>query len=1800
MTMMSVRFPKIADYQAIELIHQSDRIFVYRAHRENDGRLVIIKLMGNEHPSFNELVQFRNQYVISKNLGLEGIVKPYALERYENRYALIMEDVQGISLAEYRGRNPLPLSQFFSIAIQLAEILHQLHQNQIIHKDIKPTNILIQPQTQQIKLIDFSISTLLPKETQTVKTLNVLEGTLAYISPEQTGRMNRGIDYRSDFYALGITLYELLAGRLPFNSDDPMELVHAHIAQQPISPCDWLNGNGENHPQSLSDIILKLMAKNAEARYQSALGLKYDLEKCRQQWHEKGIIAPFVLGERDLCDRFIVPEKLYGRVKEVQALLDTFERVAKGSSEMMLVAGFSGIGKTAVINEVHKPITRQKGYFIKGKFDQFNRNIPFSAFLQAFRDLMGQLLGESDRELVEWKAQILEAVGENGQVLIDVIPELQYIIGQQPPVPQLEGSAAQNRFNLLFEKFIAVFTTKKHPLTLFLDDLQWADSASLNLLKVLMGVTQMGYLLLLGAYRDNEVFPAHPLMLCLGVLEKKQTRISTITLAPLSVNHINQLVAETLICSADLATPLTNLVYQKTKGNPFFTTQFLKGLREDGLITFNQNLGYWECDLVKVRDAALTDDVVEFMARRLHKLPSETQKVLKLAACIGNQFDLETLAIICETPSEEVAANLWSALREGLILPQSEAYKFFQEWEKGEEKAEGIAVGYRFLHDRVQQAAYSLIPENKKVQTHFNIGQLLLKTIAPSQREDYIFDIVSHLNLSIELIGEQTKRNELAKLNLVAAKKAKSCTANAAAFDYLNIGLNLLADDTWQAEYELTLNLHLEATEVSYLKSDFDSMERLGKIVIDRARTVVDRIKVYETQLQAYAVQSRFGDGIDVGLQCLRLLGIDLSDNPDMTEIESWLARTQAALDPFTLEELLNRPEMKEPKILSATRLLSRLVPISYFGRQSLFPLLACQGILLSLDYGDAIDTPVSYINYAFFLCNPGFDRFGQAYEYGKMAKQIIEKQNNTLRYTFVWNNFYAYVSPWRSHLRDGITPLNEASQKAIEVGDLEFAAYALTNGLLLAYCSGIELDMLKLDLERGVDFCHSIRFEGLAIYTACILQVAFNLVDNVEDPCCLQGNFYDAQGAIDSFQKSKHLLGLSIHYFSQLQLNYLFGNMAEAKYLLAEVETYLPGIGGFLLLPHFAFLAGLNYLKLVELEKDNEEKWWKSSEHWISRLKFWAENAPMNCQHKSDLLEAERCRILGEKLRAIELYDRAIAGAKENGFIHEESLANELFAKFYLDWGRVKEAAVYMQEAYYGYARWGAKAKTNHLEQHYPQLLKPILQRDRPSSGSGKSISHSTSHSQTVADIASILDFSSLLKASQILSGEIELEKLLSTLMKIILENAGATKGALLLTGEKGLSVEAIATHTDAEKELEFASLHQSLLLNDYPDLPAGLINTVRRTAETTLLDGKTAQTQLPGDRYLLRFSPQSLLCFPLLERGNLIGILYLENCLTADAFTYERVDILEALCAQAAISLTNARLYQQARQALTNLQQTQLQLVQNEKMATLGNLVAGVAHEINNPVGFIGGNVGMAQEYLHDLLEVLSLYQENASLPEPIMEEIEDLDPEFIAEDFPKLIASMHSGCDRIRNISTSLRTFSRTDTDKKTEFNLHEGLDSTLLILKYRLKANEERPSIKIVKNYGEIPAVKCCPGPINQVFMNILANAIDALNESNEGKTFQEIDTAPNCITIATEWHEQSERVIVRIADNGTGMPEAVKVKLFEQGFTTKEVGKGTGLGMAIAKSIIVETHGGQIACQSELGKGTEFIISVPVN
>ncbi|MEG4801629.1 AAA family ATPase [Microcoleus sp. ARI1-B5] len=1820
---------ELTGYQILDRIYSGTRTLVYRARSLWDETPVIIKVLHKEYPSFSELLQFRNQYTIAKNLNFPGIIKTYSLEAYRNGYALIVEDFGGISLKEWTGKGETApsLADFFQIAIAIANTLDILYRQRIIHKDIKPANILINPQTKQVKLIDFSIASLLPRSTQTLMSPNRLEGTLGYLSPEQTGRMNRGIDYRTDFYSLGVTFYELLAGELPFVSIDPMELVHSHIAKQP-PPLHDIN---PQIPSVLSSIVSKLMAKNAEDRYQSALGLKHDLEKCLSQWQETGNIVLFELGERDIGDRFTIPEKLYGRETEVETLLNAFDRVANPLSfprtsggqrggEMMLVAGFSGIGKTAVVNEVHKPIVRQRGYFIKGKFDQFNRNIPFSAFVQAFRDLMGQLLSESDAQLQTWKTQILEAVGENGQVIIEVIPELELIISPQPPAMELSGTSAQNRFNLLFQKFIQVFTTQEHPLVMFLDDLQWADSASLHLMQLLIAESTAGYLLLIGAYRDNEVFAAHPLMLTLEAIARSGATVNTITLQPLSDTSLNQLVANTLNCSSALAQPLTDLVFQKTQGNPFFATQFLKALHQDGLISFDTELGHWQCDIAKVRSAALTDDVVEFMALQLQKLPKTTQTILELAACIGNSFDLTTLAIVSEQTEAEAATHLWKALQEGLILPQSEVYKFYLGSVPTTDTTHESVI-YRFLHDRIQQAAYSLIPESQKKATHLKIGQLLL-AITPELTDKYnIFDIVHQLNIGVEPIADRSQLNHLASLNLQAGKKAKAATAYGDAARYLNTSLALLDSDSWLTQYDLTLAVYIETAEAEYLNGNWDRLQSLAQIILNNAQNLLDSIIIYELQIQGYQSQSLMTKAIEIGFEALEKLEINIapsiSDRP-MPELPR-------------IEDLDNIPEMTDPQQLAALRILMALFPPIYIARPEMIRPLILTIVNLTVEGGYSGLSAYAYVLYGTILCGaPG--GIEQGYHAGKLALNLLDKFQGVALKARVYNLFNGLIRSWKEPAQATLTAYIEGCQSGWETGDLEWASYNSMHYCKNLFVTGERLEIVEEKQTPHIELLVKNKHNFALSYAKIWAQATLNLQGQSSDKLQLIGERFDELHFLPLWQSTNNSMSLFALYVAKANIFYLFkeyGNALDCALLAGE---HIQAAIGQITIAVYNFYHSLILLAVYpQAEPSQQQQYMRAIEENQAKLREWSDCAPQNFLHKYLLIQAEQARVFGNVLEAMECYDQAIQGAKDTGYLQEEALANELAAEFYLDWGKEKIAAGYLQEAYYCYSHWGAKAKTDDLEKRYPQLLTPILQSQQNrfllnqtliSNTNRSSISHQTiqttySSSSTISDS---LDFATILKASQALSGQIQLEQLISTLVKIVMKNAGADKCDLILLKGENLVIETTAVLGEKTTDNQ-AAVRRALPVESSQDVPTSIINYVSRTQETVVIDDAIAQTSLASDAYIQKQKPKSLLCTPIVNQGKLIGILSLENRLTQGVFTSDRLQVIELLAAQAAISLENAQLYSQLEDYSYTLEQkveertqeleekatqlevtlqklyaTQSQLIQTEKMSSLGQLVAGIAHEINNPVNFIHGNLNHAHEYITSLIELIDLYEELSPQPQPkIQAKIAEIDLEFIVEDLPKILGSMTTGTERIRQIVESLRNFSRLDESEIKPIDIHSGIDSTLLILQHRLKANEKHQEIKVIKDYGKLPLLNCYGAALNQVFMNIMTNAIDALRQAEDNRA--NLNKKPT-LMLRTLVHD-ARNLVIRIADNGIGIEPSVVNNIFEPFFTTKPVGKGTGLGLSVSYAIIVEKHGGRIEVNSTLGEGTEFTIVLPL-
>jgi predicted ATPase/signal transduction histidine kinase len=1835
--------PALNGFRIIDKLSENARSIVYRTIRSRDNLPAIIKILQSEGSSAGDFSRYKQEYEIYR-LNLDGVVQTYGLKKYNQAIALILEDFGGQSLKQFIKNRTFTQAEFLTLAIQIAEALGSIHSANIIHKDINPEHILFNPETEEVKLIGFSISTIVSQENPPLKNPNLLEGTLAYMSPEQTGRMNRTLDYRTDFYSLGVTLYELLLNQLPFTSSDPMELVHSHLAKQPIPP----HQIDPSIPKVISDLVMKLLSKTAEDRYQSAWGLQADLVVCLMQLEATGEIEEFLLGENDICRKFNIPHKFYGRQAQIHTLVAAFERTVNSQREVMLVVGESGIGKTALVQQLESPIAQKNGYFISGRFDKNQQDIPYLGWIKAFEELVGNLLMEPDDRLNRWQEQLRRALGNNGQVIVDVIPEMELILGKQPPINNLPPAEAENRFHLTFQNFIKVFADPHHPLTLFLDDLQWADAGSLRLIERLMTVADPGLFLIL-SYREIESpvpfkNAETPVLERLAQIEQTGGIVHRLELEPLKLVSINQLLADTFQCSFRQAGPLAGLVVDKTGGNPFFIQEFLTGLYDDGLIEFDNKSLAWQWSIEKIKRRSITDNVVQLLAAKIRKLGKREQSVLKLAACIGKRFDLQTLAAISQQSVKETAANLRAGVTQGFVLPATESADWsvaIAEWKAGsheEASLDCLIAHYKFVHDRIHAAAYSLISDSAKSAVHLSIGQYWLNQTKRDRREEILFDIVNQLNKGISPSDSPGERAKIAELNLSAGQKAKRSAAYKTALNYLNQGIQRLGDDRWQTHYDLTLTLYQEATEAAYLCGDFQQMTALANPIIESSKTLLDAVKIYEFKIQACMAQAQPLEAVQIGVNIAKQLGIDLIDNPTRADIQRQRKKNQAAMGDKDPTDLLALPVMMEPEKLAAMRILSSLVSSAYQAAPSLLPLIVFEQVNLSIQSGNSPWSAFAYATYGVILSGV-FCEIALGYKFGQLALNLLSQFGAGQANAKILTMVEGLINPWSVHLQETLIPLRKAEQSGIENGDLEWASYAAKNRCQNLYFIGTELNQVEREMAS---LSHSLtQWQQMTVveWNEMYRQAVLNLLGRSENPGELVGEAYNREQAVPLMITANDRNRLHDYFVNQVMLCYWFENYSEALVNAEQAQNYLDGAIALPVVGLFYWYDSLTRMALCDrADEQNRKILLKKVATNQKILKKWAAHAPMNYLHKCDLVQAERDRVLGHKLQAMDGYDRAIQLATEQEYVQEAALANELAAKFYLGLGKLTPAKAYMQEAREGYKKWGATAKVQQLESTYSHLLPVAREQFHPTNGQkpsqgGVSISRESSDH---------LDFTTVLKASQAIASEIVLDKLLATLMKTALENAGAEKAFLILKSEGKLLISASAS-TDADA----VNVEQSLDIETCSDLPVAIVKYVARTGSNLVLSDAACEGAFTKEPYVVAHQLKSLLCIPIVNGGKTLGILYLENNLTRGAFTRDRLEILKILSSQAAIALENALLYanleakvQERTQALNQandalneknhhlsqtletLKQTQAQLIQTEKMSSLGQMVAGIAHEINNPVSFIYGNLNHAGEYLDDLFNLVCLYQQQYPDSKPeIQAAIKDMDLEFLLEDLPRLLSSMKTGADRIRQIVLGLRNFSRLDESAMKEVELHQGIDSTLLILQSRLTGKNGRPTIEVSKEYGNLPKITCYASQLNQVVMNILNNAIDAMDgfegfkeESNEDPQADSSSLVTSADVMRSDLYrgktrlpriilrtEVSDRdwVQVRIADNGPGIPEQVRLKIFDPFFTTKPVGKGTGLGLSIAYSIVVEKHGGKLRCRSTPGEGTEFIISLPI-
>jgi predicted ATPase/signal transduction histidine kinase/tRNA A-37 threonylcarbamoyl transferase component Bud32 len=1470
-------------YAATEELHQGGCATLYRALRGDDSHPVVLKVLDPRRCGQKELERLRHEYEIGTSLDLQSAVRPLGLETYQGMPALVLEDYGGRPLEHFLGA-PMSVEAFLELAVRIAGAVSDLHREGVVHKDIKPQNILVHPTTLEVKLADFGLSTRLPREQQAARPPQLIEGSLPYLSPEQTGRMNRAVDSRTDLYSLGVTFFQMLTGRLPFEANDPLEWVYCHVARVPPSPSQLV----PQVPEAIARIVMKLLAKMVEDRYQTARGLRHDLARCLEQWRQGRRIEAFTLGERDTPDRLRIPQTLFGRDEEITALLGAFERVVgTGSPEVVLVSGYSGIGKSSLVNELHKPNVREQGLFVTGKFDQLRRDIPYSTIAQAFRQLVLDLLLDGEERVAEWRKRLQAALGVNGQLVLDVIPRLELLIGKQPPVPELPLSEAQNRFHMVFRQFLGVFACKEHPLILFLDDLQWADSASLKLLADVLTHPDTRYLLAIGAYRENEVTAAHPLMMMLAEL-RKGTAVRELVLTPLSHEHLGQLVAGAMLRSPEQVEPLTLLIGEKTAGNPFFAIQFLTSLHDEGLLRFDPQALEWNCDVSSVRARAYTDNVVELMVSRLKRLPAQVQETVKLAACAGSVIDAGELALLRARSEEETRRDLWELAREGLLDRSGDTY--------------------RFSHDRVRQAAYALIPEDQRGEAHLTIGRLLLAHTPAGRLGERVFDLVSQLNRGASLIEDGAERIRLAELDLLAGQKAKASTAYGPAARYLAAGMAMLPADVWQARYELAYALHLERARCEYLAGSFADAERCLAVALQNARTRADKAACFRLRIEVYTTNGEIEKVVTSLLECVALFGIGLEPHPPADTVKEQYAKVMRCIGSRSIEELLDLPPMSDPDVRALVEALVAAAFAVFFYDTGMHFAVVSEAVRLSVQHGNA---PCSVAAYGIFgmMIGQHLGNFRDGYRFGKLGHDLVER-DGLVAYRARSCLIFGYcISFWTHHVSTALPYLEEGLRAASEAGDLNHACYCCCCIISVLLAQGESLDEVDRQSARLLGFARKARYsdagDTILIQRRLILRLRGTSSGAPAAPGQAPNSPSDDEGldtrilgCVPTTVCWYHIRKLQEHFIlgaqgDDHQYDQALSAAAQARDLLWTSVTLWEGCEYSY---YLALTLSASYAHSSPRDREDHLRALKAE---AERHRAWAESCPENFLDRYALVSAELARIEARVLDAERLYEQAIQSARDNGFVQNEAIAYERASEFYRARGFDLTADTYLREARACYARWGADRKVRQIDQLHPR----IAARREDSPGSGP-IAPTVSFAMRTEQ----LDLLSVVKASHTISSEVLVEKLVVTLVQVALEQGGARKGYLILARGGALSIEAEAT---LEENGVSARILPSLPVESSPLLPASLVHYARLTREPVIVDDAAAgRAKWASDAYLGAHRPRSVLCLPIARHESLVGLLYLENDLVAGAFTPDRLTALTLLASQAAISMENALL--------------------------------------------------------------------------------------------------------------------------------------------------------------------------------------------------------------------------------------------------------------------------------------------------
>jgi PAS domain S-box-containing protein len=1818
----------------LEPLREGADFTLYRGRERGSHAPILAVAVAAEQPSPQSLRRLEHEYSLAGELDAAWATQPLALTRHGGRTVLILKDPGGKPLdriiEQYQGK-PIDLTRFLKIAIGLASALSQAHGKGLMHKDVKPANVLVD-EADYVWLTGFGVASKLRHEHQVPVPPEMIAGTLAYMAPEQTGRMNRSVDSRSDLYSLGITLYQMLTGALPFDASDPLEWVHCHIARQPAAPADL-----RAVPEPLSAITMKLLSKNAEERYQTAAGLAADLRRCLSGWQSHGRIDPFPLGAHDLSDRLLIPEKLYGREREVEALLAAFDHVVvQKTAELVLVSGYAGVGKSSVVNELHKALVPARGLYAAGKFDQYKRDVPYSTLAQAFQKLVRQILVKSEAEVDHWRRALLKALGPNGQLIVNLVPEVEFVIGKQPPVPELPPQEARGRFQLVFRRFLGVFARPEHPLALFLDDLQWVDAATLELLERLIIDPDVQHVLMIGAYRDNEVSSSHPLMQTLAAIRDAGAKTREVVLPSLGLGDVDQFIAEALRCSPNSAGPLARLIHEKTGGNPFFVIQFLTSLDEEGLLRFDRDAAGWVWDLGRIRAKGYSGNVVDLMVGKIRRLSGRAQAALQQLACLGNVARIAMLNTVFGRSEEGIHTALLDAVRAGLIL-----------------RLEG---SYAFLHDRIQEASYAVIPENERAGSHLRIGKALLASLTADGLAEHLFDVANQLNRGAELLIDHTEKMHIAAIDLRAGRKAKASAAYTSALAYFAAGMALLDEDDWSSQYELTFSLWQERVECELVCGGLEKAAQLIADLLPRVATRIDEAAVCNLKVQLHLMKAENQLAVESALTCLRVFGIDLPAHPTEEQVQSEHHTLQQTLRGRAIESLIDLPLMTDPELQAAMRVLSILLSAAHYTDFRLCCLQACRMITLSVQHGTSGGSASAYAFWGSLL-GPVYHLYTEGCRFSKLACDVVDKHDFVAYRALVYLGF-GVVAPWTQPIGTALDFSRTGIRTAIETGNPFYACvgmYTLTANLLLL---NAPLEVVSREAEMALAFARKIKHADYA--DTIVSQQRF--IQTMQGRTATFSTFSDTQFDEAMFEAGltagRTPMVIGCYWIHKLKSRFLSGDHAEALAALDKAKQFLEASVGHIWVLDYFLYAALTVSALYEVASADEQHAWR--ELLIAhreQLREWAQIYPPTFTDKHALVSAEIARIEKRDGEALGLYEEAIRSARVHGFVQNEGLAHELAAQYLL--ARRLETAGYahLRNARNCYDRWGAHGKVKQLDQRYSRLREE----------------RTPAASATIDSPVQQLDVATVVKASQAISSEIVLPQLIEKLVRIAVEHAAADRGLLILHrggasgDEPRIEAEAV---TGGVEKMEVVLRHSDVTS---ADMPQSALQYVIRTQEHVLLDDASADSVYSKDEYVRQKRSKSILCLPIVKQTRLIGTLYLENNLTSGAFTPERVSTLQLLASQAAISLENAALYtdlqlqvgvlqhlpvsawtldadgtpdfvnqvwleysgqtfdfvrshpdawmtavhpedrdaasralwdgvrsgqgfametrslrardgsyrwhlQQAvvlrnaegktlkfvgtttdiddlKRVEDALRQAQGDLARINRVTTMGELAASLAHEINQP---ISGAITNANACLRKL-----------GRDQP------DLDGVRAA------VTRMARDAERAAEIVRRIRSqFKRGDLTREL-VDVNEIHQETLALL--RDEALRYNISVR-TELAADLPPIVGDRVQLQQVMMNLIVNGIEAMKDV-DGIREMAIKSR----------RAENEQILVSISDTGIGIPPQLAEQIFDAFYTTKP--NGTGMGLRISRSII-ESHGGRLWADGTPGGGATFHLSLP--